>query len=82
MPHEVDESVGDIHGEMKLAMHKPIIAEKLNLIYGIGPHPLRDFPKMITVCTIWRAMYGSGVWTNMIEISIPRVPETILWLVD
>ena len=82
MPHEADEAVSDIHGGTKLAMHKPIIAGKLSLIYGIGPHLLRDFPRMITVCTIWREMYGNGVWMNMIEISIPPVPGTILWLVD
>ena len=69
-------------GRMKLAITTPIIVEKRNVINGIGPHPLRDFPRTITVCTIWWAMYGSGVSMNMIEISTPRVAETILLLVD
>ena len=44
-PHEVDWSVNDIHGGMKLAMTTPIIVEKLNAISGIGPRPVKKFPQ-------------------------------------
>jgi hypothetical protein len=82
MPHEVGKPVNDIHGGMKLVMGKLIIAEKLSVIDGIGLRLLRDFHPMITVCTIWRAMSGNGASMNIRKISMPRVPETILWRVD